>query len=79
MFNNRLNRDAQQPEQAARPKPGPTVPKGFVALPEQFHQGADIQGQLYRQAYEQACRQAREKLLNLLRSRARMLNDDSFR
>lgn len=76
MHANRLRRYFQQPTQTTPTQPGVSVPSGFAPLPNSLGQGGDIQEQLYRQAYEQARQQVRAKLLDLLRSRARLLGRD---
>lgn len=76
MHANRLRRYFQQPTQTTPAQPGVSVPSGFAPLPNSLGQGGDIQEQLYRHAYEQACQQVRAKLLDLLRSRARLLGRD---
>lgn len=83
MFTNRIARyyseDAdsalatEQPTKVSEPKP-PKVPSGFIALPGSMigPQPMDLlslQQQLYKAAYEAAKAAAREKLLELLRSR----------
>lgn len=83
MFTNRIARyysedsnpalAMDQPTQVSEEKP-PKVPSGFIALPGSVvgPQPADLmslQQQLYKAAYEAAKKAAREKLLELLRSR----------
>ncbi len=79
MATNRITRYLQQSKRTLDPKPDPAVPKGFTGLPAQFRspsQQNTLQSQLYRRAYEQACQQARDNLLALLRSRAELRLDD---
>lgn len=70
MFANRLTKHFRDQHQAA---PASTkqafIPAGFVQLPTNM-QGETKFTELYRAAYESAQREAREKLLILLRSRA---------
>jgi hypothetical protein len=83
MFTNRIARyysqdadsalERDQPNQVSEEKP-PKVPSGFIALPGSMigPQPTDLlslQQQLYKAAYEAAKKAAREKLLELLRSR----------
>lgn len=76
MHTNRLRRYFQQSAQTAPTQPSASLPAGFAPLPGSLGQGGDIQEQLYRYAYEQARQQVRAKLLDLLRSRAKLLGRD---
>jgi hypothetical protein len=76
MYTNRVSAYFQQPTQTTPTKPASNLPAGFAPLPGALAQGSDFQEQLYRHALEQARQQIRAKLIDLLRSRARLLGRD---
>ncbi len=77
MYTNRVRSYFEQSTQATPSKPATSLPAGFAPLPSTFAQGSEFQEQLYRHALEQARQQIRAKLLDLLRSRARLLGRDN--
>jgi hypothetical protein len=76
MSTNRISEYFDEPEKAVekapRPAEAPRAPSGFVPVPPSMlppDLSAGDVGQLYRAAYEQAVHDARQRLIDLLRSR----------